>query len=103
MRVAVVDVQHVTTLLGYLGQLAATRGDEELAGFHRGWETRLLEIEGEARDAAIALGCEPAAAVVPADQGPLGRLGHRVGVTLGSAGEALDGSPVGRFARRLRG
>ena len=103
MRIAVLEIQHVTTLLGYLGQLAATRGDEELAGFHRAWELRLLEIEGEARQAAIALGCEPAAAVVPADQGPLGRLGHRIGVTLGSAGEALDGSPVGSVARRLRG
>ena len=49
MRVAVLDVQHLTTLLGYLGRLAATRGDEQLAGFHRRWEARLREIEAEAR------------------------------------------------------
>ncbi len=102
MRIAVLDIQHVTTLLGYLGELAATRGDEELAGFHRGWEARLQEFEREARQAAIALGCEPAAAVVPAEQGPLGRAGHRFATALGSAGEALDSSPLGASARRLK-
>jgi hypothetical protein len=102
MRVAVLDVQHLTTLLGYLGQLAATRGDEELAGFHRGWEERLREVEHEAREAAVGLGCEPAAAVIPADQGPLGRAGHHVATAVGSAGEAIDASPVGRAARRFR-
>jgi hypothetical protein len=102
MRVAVLDVQHLTTLLGYLGRLAATRGDEQLAGFHRRWEARLREVEDEARAAAIELGCEPAAAVIPADQGPLGRAGHRVASTLGTAGEALDASPVGRAARRFK-
>ena len=70
MRVAVLDVQHLTTLLGYLGRLATTRGDEQLAGFHLRWEARLRELENEARDAAIELGCEPAAAVVPGRPGP---------------------------------
>jgi hypothetical protein len=102
MRAAVLDVQHLTTLLGYLGQLAATRGDEQLAGFHRRWEARLLEVESEARGAALALGCEPAAAVVPADQGLLGRAGHHVANAVGTAGEAIDGSPIGRAARRFR-
>ena len=102
MRMAVLDVQHLTTLLGYLGQLAATRGDEQLAGFHRRWEARLLEVEAEARKAAIELACEPAAAIVPADQGPIGRAGHHVANVVGSAGEALDASAVGRAARRFR-
>ena len=91
----------MTTLLGYLAGLAATRGDEALAGFHRRWEERLRAIEDEARAAAIELGCEPAAAIVPADQGALGRAGHRVASAVGSAGEALDASPVGRAARRF--
>jgi hypothetical protein len=102
MRVAVLDIQHLTTLLGYLGRLAATRGDDQLAGFHRRWEARLREIETEARDAAIELGCEPAAAVVPADQGPLGRAGHRVANAVGTAGEAIDASALGRAARRFK-
>jgi hypothetical protein len=101
MRVAVLDVQHLTTLLAYLARLAATRGDDQLAGFHRRWETRLREVEEEARQAAVELGCEPAAAVIPADQGPLGRAGHRVASAVGSAGEALDASALGRAARRF--
>jgi hypothetical protein len=101
MRAAVLDAQHLSTLLGYLGQLAATRGDDQLAGFHRRWEARLRELEHEARDAAIGLGCEPAAAIVPADQGALGRAGHRVASAVGTAGEAIDASPVGRAARRF--
>ena len=102
MRVAVLDVQHLTTLLGYLGRLAATRGDEQLAGFHARWEARLREVETDARDAAIEVGSEPAAAVVPADQGPLGRAGHHVANAVGTAGETMDASPVGRAARRFR-
>ena len=101
MRVAVLDVQHLTTLLGYLGRLAATRGDEQLAAFHRRWEARLRAVEDDARGAAIELGCEPAAAVIPTDQGPLGRAGHRVASAVGSAGEAIDASPFGRAARRF--
>jgi hypothetical protein len=102
MRVAVLDVQHLTTLLAYLAQLASTRGDDQLAGFHRRWEERLREVENEARAAAISLGCEPAAAVIPADHGPLGRAGHRVANAVGTAGEAIDASALGRAARRFR-
>jgi hypothetical protein len=101
-RGAVLDAQHVSTLLGYLNRVATARGDEELAAFHAGWEARMREVEEEARAAAIALGCEPADAVTPAEQGPLGRAGHRVAVTVGAAGEAIDGSAVGRAARRFR-
>jgi len=101
-RGAVLDAQHVSTLLGYLGRLATTRGDDELAAFHIRWEERIRGIEEQARAAAVELGCEPADAVTPADQGPLGRAGHRVAATVGAAGEALDSSAVGRAARRFR-
>jgi hypothetical protein len=102
MRLAVLDVQHLTTLLAYLAALAFTRGDEQLAGFHRRWETRLRAVEDEARQAAIELGCDPATAVVPADQSPLGHAGHRVAAAVGSAGEAIDSSRAGRAAQRFR-
>jgi hypothetical protein len=102
MRAAVLDVQHLTTLLAYLGRLAATRGDDALAAFHRRWEERLRTIEDDARQAAVDLGCEPAAAVVPAEQGPLGRAGHHVASAVGTAGEAIDASPLGRAARRFK-
>jgi hypothetical protein len=101
LRMAVLDVQHLTTLLAYLQRLAATRGDEALAAFHRRWEERLLEVEREARAVAVEQGCDPASAVVPADQSPLGRAGHHVASALGSAGEAIDNSAVGRAARRF--
>jgi len=101
LRMAVLDVQHVTTLLAYLQRLAATRGDEGLAAFHARWEERLLAVERDARAAAVELGCDPASAVVPADQGTLGRAGHQVASALGTAGEAIDNSAVGRAARRF--
>jgi hypothetical protein len=101
-RGAVLDAQHLSTLLGYLNRVATARGDEELAAFHARWEERMRAVETEARAAAIELGCEPADAVTPADQGPLGRAGHRVAATVGAAGEALDASAVGRAARRFR-
>ena len=101
MRVAVLDAQHLTTLLGYLRRLAATRGDDALAAFHGRWEERMRAVETEAREAAIELGCDPATAVVPADPGALGRAGHQVATAFGSAGEAIDNSAVGRAARRF--
>ena len=99
--IVLVSDPQVTTLLGYLGRLAATRGDQELAAFHRGWEERLRGVEDEARAAAIELGCDPAGAVVPAEQGPIGRAGHRVALGFGTAGEAIDQSHLGRAARRF--
>jgi hypothetical protein len=103
MRVAVLDAQHLTTLLGYLSALASTRGDEQLAAFHDRWESRMREVEAEARLAAIELGRDPSGAIVPADMSPLGRAGHQVAAVVGSAGEAIDSSTVGRAARFLRG
>jgi hypothetical protein len=75
VRSALLDVQHLTTLLGYVARLAATRGDDRLADFHRRWEARLGEVEATTRAAAIELGCEPAAAVAPVDV--VERLGAR--------------------------
>jgi hypothetical protein len=102
MRFAVLDAQHLTTLLGYLRALAATRGDDGLAGFHGRWEERMREVEAEARAAAVELGRDPSGAIVPAEMSPLGRAGHQVAAAVGNAGEALDSSAVGRAARFMR-
>ena len=101
-RMAVLDLQHTTTLLAYLAELAATRGDAELAGWHRRWESRLRPIEDAARAAAAAQGSDPARAIEPAQTGKLGRAGQSLATGLGTLGEAIDGSPIGRAARRLR-
>ena len=103
LRAAVLEIQHVVTLLGYLGELAEHRGDGELTALHRRWETRLRAIEDAARAAAVATGGDPDAAVAPADPSPAGRAGHRVGYALGALGETIDASAVGRLARRLTG
>jgi hypothetical protein len=103
LRSAVHDIQHVTMLLGYLGELAERRGDADLAGWHRSWETRLRGIEEDARAVAVAEGREPDRAIEPAGPGKAGRAGHAFANGLGTLGEALDGSAVGRAARKLRG
>ncbi|HWM07819.1 MAG TPA: hypothetical protein VNO82_00690 [Solirubrobacteraceae bacterium] len=102
IRGAVLDMVHVTLLLGYLAELADQRDGAELAAWHRGWETRMREIEDAARAAAVAEGGEPARAIEPAETGRAGRAGHAVANGLGTLGEAFDGSPVGRAARRLK-
>jgi hypothetical protein len=103
LRAAVLDMTHVTLLLGYLAELADVRGGAELAAFHRRWEARLRELEDAARAVALAEGRAPERAIEPAGPGSLGRAGHAVASGLGTLGEALDGSAVGRAARRLRG
>jgi hypothetical protein len=96
LRSAVLDVQHVTTLLGFLAALASHREDAALATWHRRWETRLLEIEADARAAAVAEAADPARAIEPYDGSKLGRAGPKIAVGLGTLGEAIDS----RVARR---
>jgi hypothetical protein len=99
-RTALLDLQHVTTLLGYLAALARTRGDAALAAWEAGWETRLRGLEERGRTAVMALGTDPDAAITPADESRMGRAGARLGVAFGTVGEAIDHSPIGRMARR---
>jgi len=96
LRSAVLDVQHVTTLLGYLAALADRRGDADLAAWHRGWETRLRALEDDVRAAAVAQGSDPEGAIEPAESSKVGRAGHAVASGLGTLGEAIDA----RVARR---
>jgi hypothetical protein len=96
LRSAVLDIQHVTTLLAYLARLAERRGDSPLAAWHRGWETRLAEIADAARELAIAEGDDPERAIVPAEPSKLGRAGHAIQTGMGTVGEAVDA----RLARR---
>jgi hypothetical protein len=99
-RTALLDLQHVTTLLGYLAALARTRGDAGLAAWHEGWERRLRALEDRGRAAAAAMAADPQAAIAPADEGTLGRAGAKLGAAVGTLGEAIDSSRIGRLARR---
>jgi len=99
-RTALLDLQHVTTLLGYVAELARTRGDAESAEWFAGWERQLAVLEERGRAAATAMARDPEAAIEPADDGRVGRAGARLGVAFGTVGEAIDNSPIGRLARR---
>jgi hypothetical protein len=99
-RTALLELQHLTTLAGYLSGLARSRGDEALAGRHDGWADRLRPLEERGRAIAVTLANDPEAAIAPADNGVLGRAGQHINAAAGSLGEAIDHSPLGRFARR---
>jgi hypothetical protein len=102
MRSAVLDVQHVVTLLGYLAALAERREDITLTAFLCRWERILREHEDAARAAAIAQAADPDRAVQPADPTLAGKAGHALANAFGTVGEAVDASLIGRLAR-LRG
>ena len=102
LRLALDDVRHLVTLLGYLAALAEARNDVALAAFERDWQARLQVVEAVVAKAVLALADDPEAAVAPADPSAVGRAGHSVASAIGAAGEAFDASPVGRAARRLR-
>jgi hypothetical protein len=90
MRFAVLDVEHVATLLGHLGALAKARGDDEAASFCSGWEASIRPEVDATRAAAIALGDTPDVAAAPLDASLLGRAAHGAGWVAGWVGEAVD-------------
>jgi hypothetical protein len=98
LRTAVLDVQHVTTLLAYLTEVARARGDEPLADACGRWERKLRRLESRVRKAAVAAGADPDAAVEPLDRTPLGRAGHKLAYAAGTVGEWVDR----RIAERRR-
>jgi hypothetical protein len=98
LRFAVEDLEHVTTLLGYLARVGETRGDQKLADFCGSWERRLRRQVSAVRKAAIELGGDPDGAVQSLDESATARAAHRVAWTLGSVGEWTDR----QIARRRR-
>jgi hypothetical protein len=100
LRGAVLDAEHVATLLAFLSALAEQRGDSGLAAWHRRWEVRIRDLQESARAAVVALARDPDDAILPADQSKLGRVGQNVANGIGTLGEAFDASALGRLARR---
>jgi hypothetical protein len=98
LRLAVEDVEHVTTLLGYLAAVSSARGDEALTEFCQAGERRLRRQVSAVRKAAVELGADPAQAVQPLDPSPTGRAAHRVAWAAGAVGEWTDR----QVARRRR-
>ena len=89
-RLALLDLQHVITLLDWLHSLAETRGDAEWAAWHKRWATRLRREEKAARAELVALAADPDAAIEPAVPTVAGRVGHKAALALGTLGEAID-------------
>ena len=99
-RTALLDLTHVVTLLRYLAALAETRNDTELATWHRGWADKLADYERRGREEAERMAADPDAAIAPADDSSVGRAGAKLGLAVGTVGEAFDNSALGRLARR---
>jgi hypothetical protein len=90
LRTALLDIQHVVTLLGYQATIAETRADEELARALRRHERKLLAVERTARKAAVELGRTPDEAIERVDPSAAGRVAHGAANAVGTVGEWVD-------------
>jgi hypothetical protein len=91
VRSAVLDIEHVTTLLRQLAELARARSDTNMAGFCEDWAGRLESTLASVRQAAVELGSDPDRTSAPLDDSVVNRAAHGVGWVFGSIGEAVDG------------
>ena len=99
LRFAVLDVQHVVTLLGYLASVSKTNGNQDLVDFCHTWERTMLEVERGVRAAAVDLGETPDYAIEPLHPTTVGRAAHGFAQgVVGGIGEWFD-----RRAARRRG
>ena len=98
VRSAVLDMEHVTTLLRHLAELARARGDRSMAGFCEEWAGRLESNLDAVREAAVELGADPDRTSAPLDESVVNRAAHAAGWVFGSVGEAVD-----RVISRRRG
>jgi hypothetical protein len=98
LRLAVDELEHLATLLGYLASVGETRGDAELTEFCRSWERRMRRQVGAARKATNELGADPDAAIQPLDASAASRAAHGMAWAFGAVGEWTDR----KVARRKR-
>lgn len=90
VRSAVLDMEHVTTLLRQLAELARARGDRNMAGFCEEWAGRLESTLDAVREAAVELGADPDRTSAPLNDSAVNRAAHGAGWVFGSIGEAVD-------------
>jgi hypothetical protein len=90
LRAALLDVQHVVTLLGYLAQVAETNGTADIVAFCKRWERELAAVERAGRRAAARLGRDPDGAIAALDESPAGRAAHGAATWAGTVGEWFD-------------
>jgi hypothetical protein len=90
LRFAVDDLEHVTTLLAYLGSVSATRRATALTELCETWERKMRRHVSAVRKAAVDLASDPDSAIEPLDPSPIGKVAHATAVAAGTAGEAID-------------
>jgi hypothetical protein len=90
VRFAVLDIDHVATLLAHLAELARARADRDLAAFCDRWGERMRDRVDAVRDVAVALGADPERAAAPLHGSLVGRAAHGAGWVMGALGEAVD-------------
>jgi hypothetical protein len=96
IRFAVLDVQHLTTLLAYLESVSVASGTPDLAAVCHKWHGELARIDERMRAAAVAVGKDPDFAVEPLDASVIGRAAHGLGYWVGTFGEWYDRRSAGR-------
>jgi hypothetical protein len=90
VRFAVLDAEHLTTLLRQLAELARARQDRELAWFCEDRAVRFEAQRDAVRQAAVELGTDPDRVAAPVDDSLVNRAAHGVGWTFGAVGEGID-------------
>jgi hypothetical protein len=90
LRTAVLDAQHVVTLLGYQSRLAQVQETPDLAEFCHRWEREMAAVERAARRAAVRLGRDPDAAIERLDDSRASRVAHGAAYRMGAFGEWFD-------------
>jgi hypothetical protein len=96
LRMAVLDVQHVTTLLAYLESVCASTATVDLTELCHEWHGEMARVEERMRAAVVALGKEPDFAIEPLDDSVIGRAAHGVGYWVGTFGEWFDRRSAGK-------
>jgi hypothetical protein len=90
IRLAALDVQHVSTLLAYLESVSATVGTTDLAELCHEWKGEMERVEERMRAAAVAVGRDPDYAIEPLDPSMFGRAAHSAQYWFGTFGEWFD-------------
>jgi hypothetical protein len=90
VRFAVLDAEHLTTLLRQLAELARARQDRDLAGFCEDWAVPFEAELDAVRQAAVELGRDPDRVAAPVVDAVINRVAHGVGWTFGAVGEGID-------------
>jgi hypothetical protein len=90
LRWALLEAQHLVTLLRYQAAVADSRGDAELSALCARHADGIAEVAGAAAQLVEDLGRRPDEAVAPLVADRTGDVGHRMATAIGSLGEWLD-------------